>query len=155
MTDTSLAANLDELSNRLIAGTTLKAVYTITGTEADDGSLRPVPQSIDSTPVGVLWFQGETVLPGNSEFTVDDIDLLIFERGTSGGYGYTTLTPFLDVIRPFLRTNLTNSGRATELIYRGAGAIYPETINNGTVYLVLPLHIQIKRIANTSAYSAT
>ncbi|HET7128930.1 MAG TPA: hypothetical protein VFJ93_07640 [Gaiellaceae bacterium] len=155
MTDTSLAAVLDDLSEELVAGTDLKAVYTITGTEADDGSLRPIPPSFDSLPVGILWFQGETVDAGNAEATVDSITLLIFQRGTNGGYGYSTLVPYTDAIRILMRKDIAQHERATRRLYRGAGQIYPQTIDNGQPYLVLPINIEITRYHYSDDYSDT
>lgn len=155
MTDTSLAAILDDLAIELVAGTSLKAVYAVTGTEADDGSLRPIPPAIDSTPVGVLWFQSESVDAGNAEVTVDEISLLIFERGTGDGYGYTILLPYLDEVKALLRSNLTQHERATRRLYRGAGQVYPEQVDNGQTYLVLPISFEITRMHYSDDYSDT
>lgn len=155
MTDTSLAAILDDIATELIAGTTLKAVYTITGTEADDGTLHPIPPSIDSTPVGILWFQGERTEAGNTETTVDSMQLLIFEHGTGDGYGYSVLLPYLDTIRVLMRSDLGQHGRATRRLYLGAGQIYGEQLDNGQTFVVLPINFEITRFAHTDTYSDT
>lgn len=155
MADTSLAANLDELAKRLVAGTDLKAVYAVTGTEADDGSLRPIPPSLDSIPVGILWFQQESTEAGNTESSVDLVDLLIWQRGTGNGYGYSLLLPYLDSVRILLQKKLINESRATRVLYQGASQIYPQTIDNGMTYLVLPIHLEILRLVHTDAYSDT
>ncbi len=153
MTDTSLQANLDELARRVMAGTTIKAVYTITGTEADDGSMRPIPPSIDSTPVAILWFREDAVSAGNSEVALDRVDLLIFEHATGEGYGYSLLVPYIDVLKALFRTDMDNGGRATRVLYRGAGEIYPERLDNGQTYLVLPAHLEITRLYFSSDYA--
>jgi hypothetical protein len=153
MVDVSLEASLDYLSKRLVQHTALLEVFTITGTEADDGTLRPIPPSLDSLPVGILWFQGEQVDAGNSERTLDTVQLLIFDRGTDGGFGYSSLVPYLKTVRVLLRTDLTLGGHATRCLYRGSGQVYPEQIDNGQQYLVLPINLELLFIDNTDEYS--
>lgn len=153
--DTSLPACLDALAVRLKTITGMLQCYTVTGSLADDGTLQPIPPSIDSTPVSNLWFRGEDVAAGNSEMSVALIELGIWERGTSGGYGYTVLMNYPDRVKTLLRTDGTLGGRATLVEFLGADEIRPQFLNSGQPYLYLPCRIRLKRLYMSSDYRDT
>lgn len=157
MTVLAIAGSIDKLAARVAAISGIKAVYTVTGTAQDDGSLLPIPPALDVTPVAVLWYRGTTkFLPGNEERIAWRVDALVFERGTEGGYGYRALMPIADRFPPAFRSQaaLTLDGIVTKCQIAGIGEIFPQTINNGQVYLVLPVPFDLLNVYHSSDYSS-
>ncbi len=139
----------------VIAG--IKAVYTVSVTQQDNSSLMPIPPSLDSTPIALLWYRGTfKFLPGNEERIAWRVDALIWERGADGGYGYTTLMPFADLFVPAFRSQaaLTLDGVVTKCQIAGVGEIFPQTINNGQLYLVLPIPFDLLNVYHSHDYSS-
>lgn len=158
MTVLAIAASVDKLAARVEAMTELKAVYTVTGTAQDDGTLLPIPPSIDSTPVALVWYRGTSrILPGNEERITWRIDVLVWERGTEGGYGYRTLMPFADRFVTAFRSTpaLTLDGIVTKCQIDTIGEVFPQTINTGQVYLVLPVTFTLLNVYHSHDYSSS
>lgn len=157
MTALSVSGSIDKLAARITAISGIKAVYTVTGTAQDDGTLMPIPPSIDVTPVAVLWYRGTTkFLPGNEERIAWRVDAMIWERGAEGGYGYRSLMPFADSFPPAFRSQaaLTLDGIVTKCQIAEIAEIFPQTINNGQVYLVLPITFDLLNVYHSHDYSS-
>lgn len=157
MTTLAIAGSIDKLSTRVSAIAGIKACWTVTGTAQDDGTLMPIPPSLDSTPVAVLWYRGTVkVLPGNEERIHWRVDALIWERGSEGGYGYRSLMPFADRFVAAFRSQaaLTLDGIVTKCQVAGVGEIFPQTINNGQTYLVLPIPFDLLNVYHSHDYNS-
>lgn len=149
----TLEAILDRTAIRVKTLTGMKECYTITGSSQDDGTLVPIPPSIDSTPVSLLWVRGGRLEAGNTERFVHDVELHIWERGVNGGYGVSTLVPFIERCRVLFRTDLDANETATRVLMRGYGEIFPQTMNNQQVYLVLPILLEFTETHYSSDYA--
>lgn len=150
----TLEACLDYLALRLKeAPVGLKDVYSVTGSSQDDGTLVPVPASFDDPPVGLLWPRGAPIEPGNVETVTHRVELHVWERGTDGGYGVRSLVPFIGRVLSLMRSDLTLGGNCTKCVMTGYGEIFPQTMNNGQPYLVLPIEFEIMEKHHSHDYS--
>lgn len=159
MTELAIAASIDALATRIADIDGIMRVYTVTGTAQDNGQLFPIPPSFDSRgAVCNLWFRGTTFIrPGNVEEIAWRVDANVWAPGAEGGYAYRTLMPFADRFIVRFRGNdpihLGVPEVVTKCVVDGIGEIVPQSINNGQIYLVLPITFALLNHYESSDYT--
>lgn len=151
----SLHAILDELSKRVVGVGSISACFTVTGSERDDGTLKPIPPAFDTPPIALLWPRGGKQSPGGTEHFVHRIDLQVWESAADGGQAVKSLVPYVQLFRALFRTNLNVNGQATRLTMRGYAEPYAEKLNGEQPYLVLAIELEALETHFSNDYSVT
>lgn len=148
-------AILDELAKRVKTVEGITECFTVTGTAADDGTLKPIPPSFDTPPIALLWPRGADLGAGNSEHFVHRVDVQVWVSAADGGEAIKQLMPFVERFRVLFRTKLNVNERATRCTMRGYDEPYAEKLNGEQPYLVLPVRLEILETHYSNDYSAT
>jgi hypothetical protein len=137
----SVVGSMDAIAVKAETMAGLKRCYSATGGGVSS-TIRPIPQSIDDGPVGVVWIGNAVMAGGNSEALVIDMRLDIWVRATNAGWAYKTLAAYPDLARTAFRSDMNLGGECTRCMI--AGWDEPEQeLSNGQAYLVLPLRLEV------------
>lgn len=149
----SLPVIYDAIAKRARTLEGLTECYTVTGTAQDDGTLLGIPPSMDSMPCAVLMPISGEVSPGNSEKIVHQMEMSIWQNFAEANPLGNLI--FIERARVLFRTNLFANDTATRVLFLGYNALRNETMNSGSVYIVLPLRFEILETHYSSDYSLT
>jgi hypothetical protein len=148
----SLVGSLDAIAVKAETMSGLKRCYSATGGGVSS-TLRPIPRSIDDTPVGVVWIGSAEMAGGNSEFLIVDVRVDVWVRADDAGWAYKTLAAFPDLARTAFRSDMDLGGQATRCQLTGWDEPESETVNERQ-FLVLPLRLGLLIVRQASDATA-
>jgi hypothetical protein len=134
----ALDAIMDRTAVRAATLTGMKGAWSA-ASSAEGATV--IPRSVDDWPVGIVWFDGSVMEPGNHETVVHDLELLIWVNATDISYAYKTIIPFFDRCRVLFRTDLDANTNAVRLVMTGARAVEVDEAH-GKPFLVLPIQLE-------------
>ena len=135
----SILGSLDAVAVKAGAITGIKRCYSATGGGVSS-TLRPIPRSIDDTPVAVVWLGSGDMASANEEFLHVELRLDIWVRADDPGWAYKTLAAFPDLCLTAFRSDMDLGGQATRCQMTGWDEPEGETVNERQ-YLVLPIRL--------------
>jgi hypothetical protein len=148
----SLVGSLDAIAVKAETMAGLKRCYSATGGGVSS-TVRPIPRSIDDTPVAVVWVGSATCEGGNSEFLAVDVTLDVWVRADDPGYAYKTLTAFCDLARTAFRSDMDLGGQAARCQFLGWNEPETETVDSRQ-FLILPLRLGLLIVRQASDATA-
>ena len=141
MTTASVLGALDQMAVVIATISEIKACYTATGSGVSSAS-RPIPQSIDDGPVGVMWIGSAQLQAGNAEVLLFRPTCDVWVRATNAGFANKSISAMPDRFIAKFRTNLGLADNVTRCLMTGWDEPFIET-SNKQEYLVLPITFEL------------
>ena len=147
----ALDAIMDAVAVRAATLTGLRACYS--AASSPEGATM-IPRSVDDSPIGIVWFDGDTVEAGNFEVAVIQLELQIWVSAVNDiGEAYRKIIPFRDRARVLFRTDLDANGTAVRVLWTGTGAVDVEEVH-GKPFLTMPTQLEALEIYASTDYTS-
>lgn len=148
----SIVGSLDAIATKIGAVAGIKRAYAV-GVASD---VRPIPRSIDDTPVAIVWMGAGEGGSGNYEVVLMTPTVDIWVAADDAGYANKTLARFLDPVRASFRSDMTLGGECTRSQMTGWDDPTTETVGDRS-FLVLPIRAEvlIERLGTDASAGAT
>lgn len=134
----SIVGSLDAIATKVDAVAGIKRAYAV-GVASD---VRPIPSSIDDTPVAVVWMGSGEGGTGNYEVVLMTPTVDIWVAADNAAYANRTLASFLDPVRNAMRSDMNLGGECTRCVMAGWDEPTTETVGERT-FLVLPIRLEV------------
>ena len=147
----ALDAIMDAVAVRAATLTGLLACYSAA---ASSEGATMIPRSVDDSPVGIVWFDGDTVEAGNYEVVVIQLELQIWVSAADDiGEAYKTIIPFRDRARVLFRTDTDSNATAVRVLWTGTGAVDVEEVH-GKNFLTMPIQLEALEVYVSNDYAS-
>ncbi len=147
----ALDAIMDAVAVRAATLSGLRACYSAA---ASVEGATMIPRSVDDSPIGIVWFDSDTVEAGNFEVIVIQLELQIWVSAVDDiGEAYKKIIPFRDRARVLFRTDLDANGTAVRVMRTGTGSVAESEVH-GKQFLVMPIQLEALEIYASTDYAS-